>query len=222
MKYMNNHYGTQRLFGKAGMNLQTFADDSSGDGEDAGGEDGESGADEEQEESEKNDKNQGKPKYSDEDLDRIIARKIAEERKKSDKSVREAQRLASMSAEERTQNELNDAKKQLEELRHQNAIDKMSKVARGILSDKSINLPDDLLLTMVTEDSKETKENVDSFAKLFEKAVNDAVTEKLKGRTPKAGTPAHGLTKADIDKIADRKERQRAIKDNINLYIGGN
>lgn len=178
MKYMNNHYGTQRIFGKAGMNLQMFADDSSGDGEDAGSDDGDTGDDEDQEESEKKDKDRAKPKYSDEDLDHIIAKKIAEERKKSDKSVREAKRLASMSAEERTQSELQEAKKQLEELRHQNAIDRMAKVARGILSDKSINLPDDLLLTMVTEDSKETKENVDSFVKLFEKAVNDAVTEK--------------------------------------------
>ena len=42
-----------------------------------------------------------KAKYTDEDLDRIIARKIAEERKKQDKAVREAQRLANMSAEER-------------------------------------------------------------------------------------------------------------------------
>lgn len=163
-----------------------------------------------------------KAKYTDEDLDRIIARKIAEERKKQDKAVREAQRLANMSAEERTQDELAEAKRQLEELRHQTAIDKMAKVARGILSAKNINLPDDLLLTMVTEDSDETKHNVDSFVKLFEKAVNDAVTERLKGKTPRTGSPASKLTRSDIDKIADRKERQRAIKENINLYLGGN
>ena len=149
-----------------------------------------------------------KAKYTDEDLDRIIARKIAEERKKQDKAVREAQRLANMSAEERTQDELAEAKRQLEELRHQTAIDKMAKVARGILSAKNINLPDDLLLTMVTEDSDETKHNVDSFVKLFEKAVNDAVTERLKGKTPRTGSPASKLTRSDIDKIADRKERQ--------------
>lgn len=163
-----------------------------------------------------------KAKYTDEDLDRIIARKIAEERKKQDKAVREAQRLANMSAEERTQDELAEAKRQLEELRHQTAIDKMAKVARGILSAKNINLPDDLLLTMVTEDSDETKQNVDSFVKLFEKSVNDAVTERLKGKTPRTGSPASKLTRSDIDKIADRKERQRAIKENINLYLGGN
>ena len=107
-------------------------------------------------------------------------------------------------------------------MRHQTAIDKMAKVARGILSAKNINLPDDLLLTMVTEDSDETKQNVDSFVKLFEKSVNDAVTERLKGKTPRTGSPASKLTRSDIDKIADRKERQRAIKENINLYLGGN
>lgn len=222
MKHRNNHYGIQRIFTRTGMNLQLFAEDSSGEGGDTGENGGAASAGNAHEDSGNEENDSGKAKYSDEDLDRIIARKIAEERKRNDKSAKEAQRLASMSAEERTQTELEETKRQLEELRHQTAIDKMAKVARGILSEKNINLPDDLLLTMVTEDSKETKANVDSFVKLFEKAVTDAVTEKLKGKTPKTGAPAHTLTKADIDKIADRKERQRAIKENMNLYLGGN
>ncbi|MEG1426058.1 MAG: DUF4355 domain-containing protein [Oscillospiraceae bacterium] len=167
-------------------------------------------------------KNEGQgAKYSDSDLDRIITQKMADERKKQDKSTREAQRLATMSDDERMQNELSNTRRQLEELQHQNAIDRMAKVARGILSEKSINLPDNLLLTMVTEDSKETKDNVDSFVKLFDKAVADAVTEKIKGKTPRTGAPASTLTKSDIDKIAGRRERQQAIKDNMNLYLGG-
>ena len=198
------------------MTLQLFADSEDPTPEDPKPQDPETNPQEPESDPEP------KAKYTDEDLDRIIARKIAEERKKQDKAVREAQRLANMSAEERTQDELAEAKRQLEELRHQTAIDKMAKVARGILSAKNINLPDDLLLTMVTEDSDETKQNVDSFVKLFEKSVNDAVTERLKGTTPRTGSPASKLTRSDIDKIADRKERQRAIKENINLYLGGN
>lgn len=222
MKHRNNHYGIQRIFGGTGLNLQLFADDSSGAGGEEDDKGGAAGDDKGHENSSGDENSDHKAKYSDEDLERIISRKIAEERKKNDKSAKEAQRLASMSAEERTQTELEETKRQLEELRHQTAIDKMAKVARGILSEKNINLPDDLLLTMVTEDSKETKANVDSFVKLFEKAVTDAVTEKLKGKTPRTGTPAHSLTKADIDKITDRKERQRAIKENMNLFLGGN
>lgn len=218
MKHMNNHYGIHK-----GLDLQLFADDSgTGDAGDEGGDDGTADTGNGKDSTEGNDNGTNKAKYSDEDLDRIIARTIEEERKRNDKSAKEAQRLARMSSEERTQTELEETKRQLEELRHQTAIDKMAKVARGILSEKNINLPDDLLLTMVTEDSKETKSNVDNFAKLFEKAVADAVTEKLKGKTPRAGAPAHSLTKSDIDKITDRKERQRAIKENINLYLGGN
>lgn len=222
MKHRNNRYGVQRIFRRMDLNLQLFAEDSSEAGEENDENGGATGSGNAREDSGNEENDTGRAKYSDEDLDRIIARKISEERKRSDKSVKEAQRLASMSAEERTQTELEETKRQLEELRHQTAIDKMAKVARGILSEKNINLPDDLLLTMVTEDSKETKANVDSFVKLFEKAVTDAVTEKLKGKTPRTGAPAHSLTKADIDKIADRKERQRAIKENMNLYLGGN
>lgn len=222
MKHRNNRYGVQRIFRRMDLNLQLFAEDSSEAGEENDENGGVTGSGNAREDSGNEENDAGRAKYSDEDLDRIIARKISEERKRSDKSAKEAQRLASMSAEERTQTELEETKRQLEELRRQTAIDKMAKVARGILSEKNINLPDDLLLTMVTEDSKETKANVDSFVKLFEKAVTDAVTEKLKGKTPRTGAPAHSLTKADIDKIADRKERQRAIKENMNLYLGGN
>ncbi|MEG2641901.1 MAG: DUF4355 domain-containing protein, partial [Eubacterium sp.] len=70
-------------------------------------------------------------------------------------------------------------------------------------------------------DADTTKKAVDSFIGLFEKAVTNAVNEKLKGKTPRTGSQASHLSKADIDKIADRKERQQAIKDNLNLYIGG-
>ncbi|MDD3338439.1 MAG: DUF4355 domain-containing protein [Lachnospiraceae bacterium] len=203
------------------MNLQLFADDPANPADPEGGDPADP-ADPEGDDPEGKKKGAHKPKYSKEDLNRIISRKIAEERKKSDKSAKEAQRLASMSADERMQSELKETKSQLEELRHQNAIDKMAKVARGILADRNINLPDDLLFTMVTEDSKETKANVDSFAKLFDKAVANAVADKLKGKTPRTGGPAHSLTKSDIDKITDRRERQRAIKENMNLFIGGN
>jgi hypothetical protein len=213
--------------------LQLFADEPAGSGEGgAGGDSGEGAANQktgtggDSGEGAANQKTgtdgeKSKAKYSDDDLDKIIARKLSEERKKQQKVVDEAKRLAAMSQDEKVAEELKKAQEELKELQRQNAIDKMAKVARGILSEKSINLPDDLLSTLVTEDADTTKSNVNQFAKLFEKAVNEAVKEKMKGTTPKTGSAASGLSKEDIAKIKDRKARQQAIKDNINLYIGG-
>ena len=215
-----------RRHGKAQpFNLQLFADDAGASGTSEDDKKGAEGTDdgtedagaEEGEETHKAEE----AKYTDADLDKIISRKIAEERKKQQKAVDEAKRLANMTAEEKKQNELAETKQQLESLQRQIAIDKMAKVARGILAEKSISLPDELLSTLVTDDADQTKTNVTNFAKLFDKAVDAAVKERLKGKTPGTGTPASNLTRKDIENIKDRRERQQAIKDNINLFIGG-
>ena len=65
----------------------------------------------------------------------------------------------------------------------------MTKTARSILSDKGIQVEDNLLSNLITEDAETTKENVESFADLFTAAVDKAVTEKLKGKTPKKMDP---------------------------------
>ena len=59
--------------------------------------------------------------------------------------------------------------------------------ARKQLSEKGINISDNLLEFMVSKDAKETKEAVDSFAELFNAAVNEVVKSKARQSTPKEG-----------------------------------
>ena len=157
------------------------------------------------------------PKYTDEDLDRIFDKKFAKMMEKHQKELDEAKRLTEMNAQERAEHENKKLQEQVQELLRKEAISEMSKSARAMLSEKNINIGDDLLSILVSEDADKTKKSVENFISLFEVAVNRAVKDALKGEPPKAGG-ASGLTKEQIMKVKDRAERQRLINENMHLF----
>lgn len=211
--------------------LQLFAEDggnNDGDGADGGagtegaagnssgaGSDGKNGSGPEGKEGD------GKEaKYTDDDLDRILNRKFAEWQKKKDKEVDEARRLASMTEEEKTKQKQADMERQLNELLSEKNRSEMMATARSILSERNIHADDALIFMIVSEDAESTKKSIDTFANLFQKAVNKAVKDALKGEPPKTGTGSGkgGYTKEDILKVANRAERQRLIAANMDLF----
>ena len=161
-------------------------------------------------------------KYTDEDVDRLINRKFAEWQKKKDAELDEAKRLAGMNAQEKAEHERDQMKRELDELKRQNTIAEMSKVARKMLAEEEINIPDELLGHLVTVDADDTKGAVKAFAKLFKDSVQSAVKEALKGEPPKTGSGKGSLTKEQIMKVQNRTERQRLINENIELFKGEN
>lgn len=213
--------------------LQLFAEDggnNDGDGADGGtgtegaagnssgaGSDGKNGSGPEGKEGDGNGK---EAKYTDDDLDRILNRKFAEWQKKKDKEVDEARRLASMSEEEKTKQKQADMERQLNELLSEKNRSEMMATARSILSERNIHADDALISLIVSEDAESTKRSIDAFANMFQKAVNKAVKDALKGEPPKTGTGSGkgGYTKEDILKVANRAERQRLIAANMHLF----
>ena len=195
------------------MKLQLLADDNSGDkaptdnSEQKGTENNNS-----------EDKKQNEKKYTDDEVDEIINKKFEKWTKQKEKEMDEAKKLADMTAQEKVEYERNQLKKELEELRNANTISEMSKTARGILKEKNIDISDELLSMLVTKEADTTKKNVEGFAEMFDKAVEKAVNEKLKGNPPKKGPGNKTLTKEDILNIKDRTERQKKIAENMELF----
>lgn len=135
------------------------------------------------------DKGKGaEPKYTDADLDKIISQKFAKWQKDQQKAVDEAKKLAEMDAQQKAEYERDKIKKELEAYKQKDALAEMSKVARKLLSDENITIPDELLSMMVTTDAKETKTAIDGFTKMYKEAVENAVKERLKGKTPSRGS----------------------------------
>jgi uncharacterized protein YejL (UPF0352 family) len=185
-------------------NLQKFAEGGDDGGDPSGGDGGNPGDDPAGDD--------GK-KYSDEDVNKILNKKFAEWEKKQAKKISEAEKLANMTAEE----QLKELQKELESMKKDKTRSELASAARGILSESDIQIPDNLIANLIGEDAEATKENVAAFSKAIKAAVQEGVKEALKGKTPPSGGSST-LTKEEIMKVKNLKERQKLIKENMNLF----
>lgn len=161
----------------------------------------------------------GEPKYTDKDLDKIIDKKFAKWQAEKQKELDEAKRLAEMDAAQKAEYERDKLQKELEGYKKKDVMSNMAKTARGMLRDKGITVSDELLSSIVTDDAETTKAAIDSFATSFNSAVEDAVKERLKGKSPQKGAGSTAtLTKDQIMEIKDPAERQRLINENRELF----
>lgn len=199
---------------------QIFAEDGGNDGaDDKGAKGGNPGADDKDG---KNDgaepDSKGAKKYSDADVDEIINKKFAKWQKEQEKKISEAEKLAGMNAQEKAEHERDTLQKELDELKRANSIAEMEKTARTMLHDDGVNVPDEVVSSLIADDADNTKTKVEAFSKAFKEAVQTAVKDALKGKAPATGKGGSTLTKADILKITNRAERQKAIAEHIDLF----
>lgn len=185
--------------------LQLFAEEERGSkqNEETGGEGVLDENGQQEEESEK--------KYSDEDVDKLIKRKFAEWEKKKQKEEDEAKKLAKMNAQEKADYKNRQLEDRIAELEREKTLSSMKDEARKMLSEKNINISDELLAFMVTSDAEKTKMAVDSFAELFNAAVNEAIKSKARQSVPKEGGRFNPDIRA-LSGIADMAREARIIK----------
>ncbi len=157
--------------------------------------------------------------YTDEDVDKLINRKFAEWQAKKDQEINEAQKLAEMNEQQKSDYKLQKLQKELNEYKNRETLSEMAKTARAILSEQNINIPDELVSVLVTTDADTTSANVKAFAKAFQSAVSQAVDSKISHREPRTGG-SKTVTKNDIMAIKDTAARQKAIAENIELFGG--
>lgn len=199
---------------------QIFAEDGGNDGnDDKGANGGNPGADDKggNDDGAEPDSKDTK-KYSDAEVDEIINKKFAKWQKEQEKKISEAEKLAGMNAQEKAEHERDTLQKELDELKRANSIAEMEKTARTMLHDDGVNVPDEVVSSLIAEDADSTKTKVEAFSKAFKEAVQTAVKDALKGKAPATGKGGSTLTKADILKITNRAERQKAIAEHIDLF----
>lgn len=156
-------------------------------------------------------------------VNKAIKTAVANEKEKwktlTDDKLTEAEKLAKMTKEEKAEYRAKKAEKELEDLKKMNARTELAKTARKMLADENINIPDELLSNLVADDADGTKTAVESFAKMYKEVVQAAVKDAIKGKPPKAGTGGgNTITKEQIMDIKDPIERQKMIRENINLF----
>lgn len=178
-----------------------------------------------------NNENQGgKPTFTDEQqkyIDGLLSKRLARAQEKAEAQAREkakaeaeAQKLAALSESEKQAQELKSLKEQLNALSAERAKNEMLKATRTDLSSRGYSFSDSIVAALTKETAEETKSAIDGFVSAFEKAVQDEVRKAVRSTTPK-GVKEGGknvLTKAEIMAVKDKKERQRLINQNLNLF----
>lgn len=158
-------------------------------------------------------------KYTDEDIDRIINKKFAEWQKKQQKAVDEAAKLASMNAQEKAEHERDELQKQLDDYKHRDTLAEMAKTVRKTAEAEGVSIPEEMVALLTTDDADATNGNVKAYLKAFKDAVQlEVKTQLTAGKKPGASSGSGSLTREDIEKIADPIARQKAIRENIELY----
>lgn len=195
------------------FDLQMFADEAGADPAEVETPENENN----DEEPEERAKPKPQPKYTDDDVDRILNQRFARWQKEQEKKTSEAERLGKMTAEEKAAERMKALEERIHGYEVAAARAEMTKQARAILQDKNINVSDELLSNLVSEDADSTKASVESFVILFNDAVEKKVKEAYKGETPRKGSTAT-LTKEQILAVTNRSERQRLINENMHLF----
>lgn len=215
---------------KTPFNLQLFAD-----GDEPGADDGKGGGDDKNDDTGGKGKENEPPSFDDflkgdgnqAEFDRRVTKAVntavtnaqTKWQALTDDKLTEAEKLAKMTKEEKAEYRAQKLEKELESLKRVNALSDMSKTARKMLSEEEINIPDELLSHLVSDNADDTKTAVESFTKLFKDSVQSAVKDALKGNSPKGGGGGKTtVTKEQIFAIKDPAERQRMIAENISLF----
>lgn len=157
------------------------------------------------------------------EVDEIVKKRLGKENAKKQEEIEtaknEAAKLAKMNADQKKDYELEQAKKSAEEANAKLAKYEMRDTARKMLAEKNLNLPDDQLDLVVTDQAEITKAKVDSLAKFAEAIRAEVKDGFLKGTTPRIkGNGTKPITKKDIMKIKDPVKRQAEIAKHLDLF----
>ena len=141
----------------------------------------------------------GEKLFTQEEVDKMITRRLAKEKAKQEKALKEAERLSKMSEEERVKAELEADRLAFEEERAAYLKEKMFTACEKELVKES--LPVEFAGLLVADDADTTSGNIKAFKDQWNKALESAVNEKLKAnsRVPKKETKdAAGITWEDV------------------------
>lgn len=120
----------------------------------------------------------------------------------SDK-LSEAEKLARMTKEQKAEYKAQQLEKEIGKLKQEKARNELAGMARRMLAEEKINVPDELLSHIVAGDIEKTKASVEGFVKFFNEAVREEVKKTARQETPKDGNQPVGISeKMDIGKMA--------------------
>lgn len=153
------------------------------------------------------------------EMEEIITKRVAREKRATEKAVEQAEKLAKMNEEEKREYEFETLQNELAELKKKDAYYGLSKETSKMLTEHGIQADDEVLNLVVGEDAEGTKENVGAFVNLINRKVEEGVKQALAGQSPRVNTSNNNnVTKESIMAIKNNAERVKAISENTELF----
>ena len=148
--------------------------------------------------------------------DKRVTEALKKQAKKNEEKVREAEKLAKMSADEKYEYELEQREKAIAIKEKELALAENKNVASKILADKGISL--ELVDFVIAEDAETMKSNIDKLDKAFKKSVKNEVEKRLSSSVPKKnlGNP-DTITLEQFNKMSIN-EQNRLYQENPEIY----
>lgn len=126
--------------------------------------------------------------FTQEEVNKLIEKRLSKERSKQEKALKEAERLSKLSEEDRIKAEFASERQAFEEERQAYLKEKMlTQVEKELINE---SLPVEFAGLLCTDDADTTSENIKTFKEKWNKALEKAINEKLKSnaRIPKKET----------------------------------
>lgn len=157
------------------------------------------------------------PMYSQSDLDREISLRFEKWEKRQEKEIQEAQKLASMDAQEKAQYELDKREQELNNMQREITMQQNTNQCMSMLSERGIDV--ELAQFVVAEDAETMKANIDNIDKVFKSAVENEVNKRLQGTTPKRDTST-GTSVVSREQFSNMSvsEKQKLYESDKELY----
>ena len=157
-------------------------------------------------------------KYTDEDVNKIVSQKFAKWQKEKDEAIEEAKKLEKMNKEQRDEHERKKLEEELAEYKRKDQYYSLSREATNMLHEHGITADDELLGMIVKDTAEDTQSAVNSFVTLLNDKVEEGVKQALSGNSPRVNAGNNTVSKKQIMEIKNPVERQKAIRENINLF----
>lgn len=156
--------------------------------------------------------------YTQADIDKMISKRLKQEQaklqKKFEEEKAEERRLAEMDAAQRAEEEHKKRLAQLEEreARIKQAEDKIE--CEKVLKERGLDA--NMAQFLLSKSTEETLENINAFEKAFKEAVQAAVNERIKGKTPQVGASEGSkqeMTKEEFRKLPLHERNKLFLSD---------
>ena len=141
--------------------------------------------------------------YSQEDVERLLAQKEAEWQSRQEAAVQaarsEAERLLSMTDEERAQEQLREAELQ----RREADVERRELRAQAAQELAARQLPAELLELLDYADAERCSASIETVERLFRQAVQQGVERRIAGSAPRSGGDRQGRSASLRDAISE-------------------